>query len=181
MFHGALFALDAFANVQVLAGKVSGYLSQSIGLNLPSDESVMVKACTTLGALSNIFVNRELMHMLTDFDNPLPDSRLCQLSTGAARELVNTSVLALTGTGIGYVAGKGIEGGARAVCSGVNLTIRGVMACITRVKVWSGDAQNIAEPAHPLKEETTGHQNTSRQRKTDVYFSRYTDNKREGL
>ena len=53
---------------------------------------------------------------------------------------------------LGYVTGKGIECGARAVCNGVNLASRGILACINGVKAWSGNGQNVAGSAHPPEE-----------------------------
>ena len=50
------------------------------------------------------------------------------------------------------MTGKGIECGARAVCNGVNLASRGILACINGVKAWSGNGQNVAGSAHPPEE-----------------------------
>ena len=153
LFHGVVLTSSAYQQVKVVTEKVSGFLSQGIGLNLPSEESALVKACVSLGALSNIVINRESMYALLGFECPPPSApRFSQTGTESLKELVNTSVLVATGAGIGYVTGKGIECGARAVCNGVNLASRGILACINGVKAWSGNGQNVAEPAHPAQE-----------------------------
>ena len=138
-YHGVLAAHDGWQKVKVVSGKVSRYLAESVGLKLPYDESAIVKACTSFGALFNIFANRELMYSLSDFENPFPGSTLCWFAMEGGRELVITSGLALTGAAIGYVGGKGIEGAAKAVCSSVNLATRGVMACINAVMAKPGN------------------------------------------
>ena len=155
LLHGQGLTCSAYQKVKVVTEKVSEYLSQNIGLNLPSEESALVKTCVSLGALSNIIINREFMFALLDLECP-PATRSSQLGTEVMKELVNTSVLAVTGAGIGYVTGKGIECGARAVCNGVNLASGGILACINGVKAWSGNGQNVAESAHPPKEVPSG-------------------------
>lgn len=154
-FHGRGLTCGAYRKVKEVKENVSRFLSQSIGLNLPSEESALVKTCVSLGALSNIIINRELMLVLLGLECP-PAIRPSQLGTEAMKELVNTSVLAVTGAGIGYVTGKGIECGARAVCNGVNLASRGIQACINAVRAWSGNGQNVAESAHPPEEVPSG-------------------------
>ena len=138
-YHGIRAAHDGWQKVKVVSGKVSRFLAQSVGLKPPNDESAIVKACMSFGALYNIFANRELMCSLTDFENPFPDSRLCWLAMEGGRELVITPGLALTGAALGYVGGKGIEGGAKAVCCSVNLATRGVVACINAVTARLGN------------------------------------------
>ena len=155
LLHGGVLTYDAYQKVKVVTEKVSGYLSQNIGLKLPSDESAMVKTCASLGALSNIFINRELMYALLGFECP-PVIQSSQLGTEAVKEFVNVSTLVVTGASIGYVTGKGIECGARAVCNGVNLATSGIQACINGVKAWSGNGQNVAESAHPPEEVPSG-------------------------
>ena len=153
LFHGGVLTCSAYQKVKVVTETVSGVLFHSLGPNLPFEESALVKTCVSLGALSNIVINRESMYALLGFEGPPPSvSRLSQADTEALKELVNTSVLVGTGAGIGYVAGKGIECGARAVCKGVNLASRGILACINGVKAWSGNGQNVAEPAPPPQE-----------------------------
>ena len=154
LFHGGDLTCSAYQKVKVVTEKVSGFLSQSIGLNPPSEESALVKTCVSLGALSNIVINREYMYALLGFECPPSPSfpRFSQTGIETVKELVNTSVLVVTGAGIGYVTGKGIECGTRAVCNGVNLASRGILACINGVKSWSGNGQNVAEPAHPPEE-----------------------------
>lgn len=66
----------------MVSEKVSGYLAQSLGLNLSPGNSVMVKACASLGSLCNIFYNRELMYTLTDSEALLPDLVLSQFMRG---------------------------------------------------------------------------------------------------
>ena len=138
-YHGVCAACDGWQKVKVVSDKVSRYLSESVGLKAPYDESAIVKACMSFGALYNIFANRERMCSLTDFKNPFPDSRLCWFAMEGSRELVITPGLALTGAAIGYVGGKGIEGAAKAVCGGVNLAARGVVACINAVTARLGN------------------------------------------
>lgn len=96
VFHGVLATHDGWQKVKVVSEKVSRYLAESVGLKPPCDQSAIVKACTSFGALWNIFANRELMYSLSDFENPLPDSTLCWFGMEGARELVITSVLTLT-------------------------------------------------------------------------------------
>lgn len=153
LFHGKDLASSAHQKVMVVTENVSRFLTQSIGLNPPAEESVLVKTCVSLGALSNIVINRESMYALLGFESPRPSfPRFSQTGTETVKELVNTSVLVVTGAGIGYVTGKGIECGARVVCNGVNLASRGIQACINGVKAWSGNGQNVAEFAHPPEE-----------------------------
>ena len=138
-YHGVCAVNDGWQKVKVVSGKVSRYLAESAGLKPLYDESAIVKACISFGALYNIFANRELMCSLTEFENPFPDSRLCWFAMEGGRELIITPGLALTGAAIGYVGGKGIEGAAKAVCSSVNLATRGVMACINAVTARLGN------------------------------------------
>lgn len=50
-YHGVRAAHDGWQKVKVVSGKVSRFLAESVGLKPPNDESAIVKACMSFGAL----------------------------------------------------------------------------------------------------------------------------------